>query len=430
MLATRLRQIFLTPLGTRWSPEKQWRLRGVALLMVMMSLAIMTAVVGDLGYNETIRYKLAIHNRDSLKAEALADGSLKIVGLLLLVQGKLQPMITQFASMGVPLPAYTLWELLPMDSSSVQNLTTGGFASMLGLDVSQALKKREEEQKLAKQNQAFKTTFIPPMGGFGAFEGSFKILIQDEESKITLRGWIDTTDQKRRALTRRLLAALFAPIRYNDLFEGRGAKREKVDRPTLIANIYDYADIDELRIDPYALDTLWGQGGGGSEKEVYMTDRGILPKNAYFDSLDELRLVHGMTTDHMTLFKDSLSIYGEEGGKINILSAKDLVVEALIRFCAANDLDPLLLNQGWVDETVSNWRKYQKQGKGPVSEAGFMSYLQSRTLKLNDELCKSALGSQAGNFTVTSQATVGDVTRTLTIVIRAQGDEKYYFRNN
>jgi type II secretory pathway component PulK len=106
--SSRLRKIFLTPLGTRMTREERNESRGVALLMVMMGIAIMTAVVSDLNYNETVRYQMCVHTRDSVKAEALAAGGLNWGRLFLVIQGKIQNFITNFAGMGVPLPAYTV----------------------------------------------------------------------------------------------------------------------------------------------------------------------------------------------------------------------------------------------------------------------------------------------------------------------------------
>jgi hypothetical protein len=144
---------------------------------------------------------------------------LNVARLMLIIQGKIQPYISTFASMGVALPHYTIWELLPLESEMLKGLTTGDLAGSLGLDVSDALKKRQEKRS-EKKEKKFETTFDEPEGGFGAFEGTFNITIQDEESKITLRKWA-TADQTRRAATRKLLASLMSPLRYEELFGHR-----------------------------------------------------------------------------------------------------------------------------------------------------------------------------------------------------------------
>ena len=117
---------------------------GVALLSVMMGLALMSAVVTEMSYNEMVRYKLAIYERDSVKAESLAHSGLNIARLLLAAQGAIQPMLTQLAAAQVPLPAHTLWQLIPLESDLLKGMTSGALQSTLGMDVSDALANRAE----------------------------------------------------------------------------------------------------------------------------------------------------------------------------------------------------------------------------------------------------------------------------------------------
>ena len=105
-------RVLRTPSGARFGGQRS-RPPGVALLSVMMGLALMSAVVTEMSYNEMVRYKLAIYERDSVKAESLAHSGLNIARLLLAAQGAIQPMLTQLAAAQVPLPAHTLWQLIP-----------------------------------------------------------------------------------------------------------------------------------------------------------------------------------------------------------------------------------------------------------------------------------------------------------------------------
>jgi len=69
---------------------------------------------------------------------------------------------------------------------------------------------------------------------------------------------------------------------------------------------------------------------------------------------------------------------------------------------------------------------------GAVSPQGFLSFLLARELKINRDECASVIGDKSSNFTVKSSSTVGDVTRTLVLVVRAQGsapEEIYHFEN-
>lgn len=406
------------------------RARGMALLMVVISLALISAVVTDLLVEQQSQYQVALRQRDALKAEALAEGGLNIAQLFLTIQNGIQGYFTQFAAMGVPLPKHTVWEMLSIDSNLLGGLISGDLATTLGMDVSEAVKKRKEEEKKKldekmkeREAKTRSTTgfFIPPEGGFGAFEGSFTVGITDEESKISFRDWKDPKPQTL-VKTRKLLASLFVPTKYDPLFK-------KVNRADLIANIYDYLDVDEVRINPNAIGNDWGMAFGGSERDLYLDSKGISPKNAYFDSLGELNLVPGFTDKHFEAFSDALTIYGQDQ-KINILSAKEPVIEPLIRYCAKNELDPNLQQQPWVDTAVKRWMTYKSSGAGPVSVDGFVKFLSTLPMSVNQQECQGILGVASQNFTLKSQATVNGVSRTLTLVARVNKgvQERYYFR--
>jgi hypothetical protein len=420
-----LKKVFFTPLGTRMSREERNQSRGVALLMVIMGLAVMTSVVADLSYNETIRYQMAVHTRDSVKAEALAAGGLNWARLFLVIQDKIQNFIVGFAAQGMPLPSYTIWELLPIDSDLLKGLITGDLASSFGIDVKEALAKRSEKRKQKEESGSI----FGPEGGFGNFDGAFRVEIVDEESKISLQNF-GGTDKNTVSTIRKLLAALISPKRYDDIFDGRGSIGSRVDRPSVIANIRDWVDPDDIRTDPYVLSNDWGWTGSGSEREPYANDKGILPKNAYFDSLGELRLVHGITYDFEQSFFDAITIYGQ-GGKINILSAKDQVIEAVMRFCALNPVEPLFESLTFADEMLKKWRDYGAEGAGPMSVQGFTNFLEAQGLTIDKKACQGILQTASKNFTMTAKATVNDVTRTLILTARVvdNAEEMNYFRS-
>ncbi len=161
-------------------------------------------------------------------------------------------------------------------------------------------------------------------------------------------------------------------------------------------------------------------------------DKGVLPKNAYLDSLDELNLVHGFTDRHLQTFGPAMTIYGD-GSKINILSAKEPVIGALVRFCAQNDQDPLLANQSWIEGVVKKWFEYKGSGAGPmssVSASGFVKFLTGTGLSVNKKDCQDALGVGSKYFTLKSEATVGSVARSMSLVVRVDksGLQRFYFR--
>ena len=431
----------LTPVGRR-IPMRNGRgaPHGVALLTVMVALALMSAVVTDLGTNELVRYRLASNDRDALKAQALAESSLNIARLLLAMQSAVQPLITQLAGLGLPLPALTFWELVPLDSELLKGLISGDIQQTVGIDVSASLEDRKTRrtEKLEERRAAFDTNkegagagpFEAPEGGFGAFDGQFTATIADEERKAaSLRGWARATTPQQRFPYAQRLFTVMQPERYDFLFDERDSQGNRTDRYELIAALYDWIDDNQEATDARADKDNWGRITQGSEDGLYSSNYKVEPKNAYFDSPGELRLVRGMSDAHLRAFGDSISIYGE--GKVNLLSAPDASVEALIFACSMAG-DPLPNNPQWMQETLITWREFKTLGPlaggGPINGDGFVQMLDMRGLEVNPT-CKDMVTTESRNFTVQAVGTVGEVSRTITAVMRVYGatEETYYF---
>lgn len=447
--ATRTWQILMTPIGERIPMRrKQGRKgapHGVALFTALIGLALMSTVVTDLGYNEMVRYKLAAHDRDNMKAQALAESGANFARLLLAVQAALQPLLTQVVAMGIPLPSHTVWELVPMESDLLKGVMDGSIQSMVGLDVSEVLAEREQayQDKLSEAKDdwdadadgAGSGPFVPPPGGFGGFDGSFGVKVEDEERKaVTLRGW---TGANNRFIQAQRFYNLIQSERFDFLFEDRDVEGNRTDRYELIANVYDWIDTNEDATDPRAEPALWGTTGGGSEDGLYSAYGDIVPKNEYFDSPGELRLVRGMTDAHWKAFGEDISLYAEN--KVNILSATQLAIESLVRACAQNPQDPLLFDPLWMQRTVQGWFQCKMVGVlgggCQASPSGFMSYLSSGLmtdgigLSLDQTACEEMIATESKNFTVRSTGRVGDVERTITLVVRVAGntEERYFY---
>jgi type II secretory pathway component PulK len=439
----RCKRFLLTPVGTR-IPVRRGRgaPHGIALLTVMLALALMGSVVTDLSTNEIVRFRLAAHDRDAMKAGFLAESGLQVARLVLSMQSAVQPCIAQLGNFGIPLPAHTFWQLIPMDSEILKGITSGELQSAIGLDVSAAVAARqaEREEQLAALQAEFdadadgvgKAPFQAPEGGFGRFEGDFKAEVIDEEQKaVSLRGWATaTTPQQRYPYVQRLLN-IIQPRRYDWLFDERDAQGNRVSRCEFVAGMFDWADDNTDATDGCADITSWGRNTIGNEDGQFGFKSKVRPKNAYYDSQAELRLAYGMNEGLMRAFGDQISIYGE--GKINLLSAPDSSIEALI-FACAQPGEPRLQDEAWIKETIVAWR--EGTAVGPmlggmaVTAEGFIGLLDARGMT-TAATCKDSISLESRNFTVKAHATVGDVQRTVTAVMRfySSSEELYYFSN-
>ena len=103
----------------------------------------------------------------------------------------------------------------------------------------------------------------------------------------------------------------------------------------LVLNIMDWVDPDDDRTD---IDST-GQfvsGGGGGENSTY-SRYGYKARNAKMDSVDELRLVEGMTDDLFCKFGKNFTVYNTD--KVNVNEADLLLIKSIV--CDNLTVDPM-----------------------------------------------------------------------------------------
>ncbi|HXW60665.1 MAG TPA: hypothetical protein VEK06_03910, partial [Myxococcota bacterium] len=391
------------------------RLRGVAILIVLVSLALMMALVTELSSKEFIYYKLALNERDALQAEALAQSGANFAQLILAVQEPLQGYLTKFAEMGVQLPAYTVWELMPIDSDLLKGITEGYMPSF-GLGTteekveekektassSSESKKAEKEEKKGKEVKTF-GPYEAPEGGFGAFVGSFSTEIEDEERKISIRKWAKpgTNYPRRKLIADEIFRLLNKPENVH-LFDGTYGDNKNISPAQLVGYIYDYLNDEDGAVDVTAPAQEWGRSLVGNKKSYYDPNTPeIQPRRAIPDSEMELRLIPGVTDAIYHLLSKYLTIYAEND-KINILTASDAVLGTIFYLCAKNRDQGQLAQPGFSDELIASWKKKRDEGNFKPSAEGVISFLEENRVEVDKEECTKSVGSESKTFTVKS----------------------------
>lgn len=313
--------------------------RGVALLMALLMVVLLTASVADFNYASRTRILSSAHQRDDTVAYYLAKSGLRIYSLLL-VWGRTagsNPMIGElFSALGMQFdgPAMVCKSLPSLDTALLRYLTGVGDG---GLD------KKEEEGLLALLGAAGSTgptrgeTDLADSGDvetrrtFLSFPGDFKVDCTDQNAGVDLNGlsnlaWSSLPlEQHPIAL---MLYGLMASPEYDALFE----ERLDMDRWELIANLKDYIDADEQRSGKW----------GGDEDSLYddFVPRGHA-KNAAFDTLAEVRMVAGVTDEVFETFSPSWSVLSNNF-KVNVNTAPAHMLRAVVRAFAepyVSDLD-------------------------------------------------------------------------------------------
>ena len=374
---------------------------GIALLMVVTSLMLMTVLVTELNYAARVRLSMASHTRDEAQAYHLAHTGFNLYRLILIANNELakNTSLSSYAGMmGVNL-GDALWQYVPMISTGLMRMlfATGGdvdtgmledFAQTGELDDEIVEKSREESGGLFDDK------------AFLDFDGDFTAQVEDEDSKVNLTQLSKiTTEEDLLNLEENLIA-----LQVYSLMSGEEQDQwfyeQNIERWEIIANLIDWMDSDTER--------AWRSGG--YEDSLYDDiEPPYLTKNAAFDSKEEIRLVAGWDDDVYDRFADKLTIYGS--GKVNINTASDEVMCAMLKAFSET-----VFTDQQCELTLEQLVEYKTLSS--FSEASnFVSWLETNVSYAPKENMKNYLTTKSEVFTITSTGQVGQTMRTITAVL-------------
>lgn len=296
--------------------------RGVALIMVLGAITILTVILAEFQEEAGTEAAAAIADRDALKAEFAARSAIQLARLLIAAEPTIRTAIGPLLSMmmgGNGAPQIPVWEQADKVLGAFNDADgAAAFNALAGVDATKG-------KNLGMKGQSFQVTII------------------DEDSKLNVnvasRG--DAITQQRLGLS---LIGLMAGDQFNPLFENRAADGQYADRATVCGALVDWADGDE---NLYACDPRNAQNtGSASEDQVYaLLKTPYRRKNAPYDSLEELHLVRGVTDDFYATFIDpdpanprkrTMTVWGQ--GTVNVNSANAQTLLALV--CGAAVQNP------------------------------------------------------------------------------------------
>jgi general secretion pathway protein K len=286
--------------------------RGVALILVLGSIAIMTVMLTEFQDEATSELSSSLADRDALKAEYLAKSGVNLARLLIASE----PMIRQglgFLSMALgQKPAQVpVWEFSDRILGAFNDKEgTADFAILTNTDLSKGK-------------------------NLGLEGGRFEVDIIDEDSKLNVnmasRG--DPFTQSR--VAQQLLALIGGP-QYSPMFERRDRDDNFTDRATVCGAIIDWADSDE---DMNACDPRTAAPTSRATEDItyQLLKKPYFRKNAAYDSLDELHLIRGVGDDFWATFIDpdpenpkkrNVTVWGQ--GAVNVNTANAMTLWATV----------------------------------------------------------------------------------------------------
>lgn len=274
--------------------------QGVALLMVLVCLAIITPFTATFNFQTRVDWQSAVNAGDEVRARQAQRGALQLSLLLFELQRMVfnQKQFRDFAGtmditqvapylmsvFGTPDGAEGLGELVGLDTSALSDLSIGS-------------------------NVGFEVRLTAESGRI-----NLNCIAKSKEGKDTPR-----------SRTVETLEAMMEPILYDPLFDEEKSDGERYNRQTVLTAIVDWIDDDNQRFDIGRL----VQGGGNEPYRYEELHDPYQARNARIDSVEELHLVEGIDDDWMQAFQHNLTAYG--GCKVNLNFASPAMLAWVIR---------------------------------------------------------------------------------------------------
>jgi general secretion pathway protein K len=391
--------------------------RGVALLMVVLSIAILAAVAADFAYSSRVDLELAVHQRDALRAEYLARSGLGMARLLLQFQKQLD---TTLQNLTATLPGalggsinLQLWRMAHIDCQTLGRFLPDGADAGFG-----APKKKPVTDSVGGLGT--------PLVQYDGFRGCYGSLIEDEEAKLNINQLDSLLAAGAGGAAVQRLYLLLTDKRFEFVFDREDANKVKINATDAVINIKDWADSDDL------VSALTVSPAGAQVSAGYADEPGLYskylprfrPKNASMDSLGEMYFVHGIGDRFMAAFGDRLTVYPDVNSVLNVNTDDPMVIALAVRSAAdpakpdGRLSDPLFLDA--LVQKISAAKMLSPMG---MTVSDFVNVLVQSGLAVNPQITSnlqgnSFIGDHTKTFRVTVIGEVGDVQRTLTTVVR------------
>ena len=430
------------PAGARRDARGKRRERGVALIIAVVAITILTVVATEFAYNTRVDLQLAANQRDEVQAMYMARSGVALSRLLLRFQKQVDQtpipnlggMLSQLtggagggagggAAPGGQQPASSLniqlWKLARVDCHMLKGLVAGGGAE--GEDDDAPAPPPLDEEDDASPGEL---SLGPSRRSFGGFTGCFLATIQDEEEKLNLHRLNAGTGDALPTAMR--LMDLLGDKRCEFLFSREDANGVRVMPADVVIAMKDWVDEDKTQsaFDPTNAVSPFAAGFSDENGPYSRFDPRYEAKNARFDSMDELYRVHGVNDRFMAAFRDRLTVYPDINSKPNV-NTDDPMMMYMAILSAADPArpDPRLKDPVFVQELISRIRAARAFSFFGMGVADFVSAIEAAGIAVNPQLKANVagnrlLGDKSNTFSIKSVGEAGSVQKTITAVVR------------
>ena len=264
--------------------------RGVALIIVLTGITVLAAFSAEFSYRSRVDVRVATNLEKQIQAYFHARSAMEIVRLVVTSQKFVDQAVAAF---GMKSSGFELWRFA-CKFAEVFNTASLNF---LGIELMN-LKGTE---------------------GLGVEKGGFSCEIVPEDAKISLNSVATVAARKT------LFTKLYALLRGQVDPDTKGGRDDR-KAAELILNIMDWVDPDDERSD---IDSNGNfvQAGGAGENTSY-SRYGYKARNAKMDTVEEVRLIEGMTDDLFCRFGNNFTVYDTD--KLNVNEADPLLIRAIV----------------------------------------------------------------------------------------------------
>jgi type II secretory pathway component PulK len=270
--------------------------KGVAILMVMVSVAIITMVIVDLNYTSRVNTSITSNYKQDVSSYYLAKSSINMALIRLIVYGRVKDM--KFGDFEVPESISSLVWSFPFIFPPQEEMLTmisgeEGLSSSGGLINREFIKDIKEKSNIAS---------------VGYFDHSIEAL----DTKFNIN--IVASSEQLIELFREFLMNYYSVVIEKD--ESFGYRHSAVKIQRVYNNIIDWIDFD------------YSSRNGGNENIYYeRLETPYKTRNAPIESIKELFLIDEMDDELYEFFTSIFDIYGDNS--INPNKVNDLFLQAI-----------------------------------------------------------------------------------------------------
>lgn len=285
------------------------RERGIALVMVMGAIAILTVMLAEFQDETSAELAAATGQRDGIQAEYMARSAVNLSRMLIASEPTMRKAIAPlFMFLKKTPPQLPLWEFSDRLLGAFNDEEASkDFSRTVGLDMSQGK-------------------------NLGMPGGRYELVIVDEDSKINMN--LGASNEIAHIRLAKEIMGLIGPPQYGPMFDQKDNTGQFSDRLSTCQALIDWADTDEQGFN-CDFTQMTSAGAGGVEDGWYtMLPKPYRRKNAPYDSLEELHMVRGVHEDFWATFVDPdpanpkkrvVTIWGAGAVNVNTANAQTLL---------------------------------------------------------------------------------------------------------